>query len=212
MRAKNCCITASWRISSLPDLTCRQHPQYTCQSSNHCFWTWKQVITGVTVCRQIDWREKITAGIGIGMGIGIYLPPLECPILRERGTMLTQTTGDKEYQLAVAVAGAVKALDELGLVDAPHKADAVPKVGEMGQVVIAAGGVHLHRGAHHWHKAQVTRAPPQAAWKCHWCPLQPMHSLNYKGPGTMLRHSSWEQSSGPILESKKRFARQHIYK
>ena len=37
----------------------------------------------------------------------------------------------KTDQLAMAVASAVKALNELGLVDAPDKADAVPKVGEM---------------------------------------------------------------------------------
>lgn len=76
-------------------------------------------------------------------------------------------------QLAVAVAGAVKALDELGLVDAAHKADAVAKVGEVGQVSIAAGGVHLHGGTHHRHQLQVTRPAPQAAGKCHGSTLHP---------------------------------------
>ena len=70
-------------------------------------------------------------------------------------------------QLAVAVAGTVKALDELGLVDAAHKADAVAKVGEVGQVGVAAGGVHLHRCAHNGHQPQVTRPAAQATWEGH---------------------------------------------
>lgn len=79
------------------------------------------------------------------------------------------------YQLAMTVPGAVKALDELGLVDATHKADAVSKVGEVRQVVIAAGGVHIHWGAHHRHKAQVPGSTPQAAWKRHGCALHSPH-------------------------------------
>ena len=76
-------------------------------------------------------------------------------------------------QLAVAVAGAVKALDELGLVDAAHKADTVAKVGEVGQVSVAAGGVHLHGCAHHRDQPQVTGPAPQAAWEGHGGALHP---------------------------------------
>lgn len=68
-------------------------------------------------------------------------------------------------QLAVAAASTIKALDQLGLVDAPHKADAVPKVGEVGQVVIAAGRVHLHRGAHNGHQTQISVLAAQATWE-----------------------------------------------
>ncbi len=71
------------------------------------------------------------------------------------------------HQLAVAAASTVKALDQLGLVDAPHKADAVPKVGEVGQVVIAAGRVHLHRGTHNRHQTQVSVLAAQATWEWH---------------------------------------------
>jgi hypothetical protein len=71
------------------------------------------------------------------------------------------------HQLAVAAASTVKALDQLGLVDAPHKTDAVSKVGEVGQVVVAAGGVHLHRGTHNGHQAQVPVLAAQATWEGH---------------------------------------------
>lgn len=74
------------------------------------------------------------------------------------------------------MAGAVKALDELGLVDASHKADAVAKVGEVGQVGIAAGGVHLHGCAHHRDQPQVTSPAPQAAWEGHGDTLHPPQS------------------------------------
>lgn len=71
------------------------------------------------------------------------------------------------------MASAVKALDELGLVDASHKADAVAKVGEVGQVGVTAGGVHLHRCAHHRDQPQVTSPAPQAAWEGHGGTLHP---------------------------------------
>lgn len=59
--------------------------------------------------------------------------------------------GGEADQLAVTLPRTVKALDELGLVDASHKADAVTKVGEVWQGLIATRWVHSYWSAHHWH-------------------------------------------------------------
>lgn len=48
-------------------------------------------------------------------------------------------------------AGAVEALDELGLVDAAHKADVVTKVGEVWQAIVLARWVHRNWSTDHWH-------------------------------------------------------------
>lgn len=67
----------------------------------------------------------------------------------------------------MAAARTVKALDELGLVDASHKTDVVTKVSEVRQVVVAAGRIHLHRCAHHRHQLQVSVLAAQATGERH---------------------------------------------
>ena len=54
-------------------------------------------------------------------------------------------------QLAMTVSCTVKALDELGLVDPTHKADAVTKVGEVWQTLVVTRWVHSDWSAHNWY-------------------------------------------------------------
>ena len=68
--------------------------------------------------------------------------------------------------------GTVKALYEFGLVDAPYEADAVTKVSEVGQPLIAPRRVHCNWSTDHWNQVQASAAAAYAAWECHCCILQ----------------------------------------